>query len=362
MTANVLRLTGLLALAAVLAVGVLFARDPGGPAEAQAVGGPVVLMGIDAEDGGVDGHGPIGVYEDVVSSMLAEVGNGGSGVLVIGGDKDGSDNVTEFWDQIGSDLSLTITYVNSGASITAQSFDGFALLAVVSSEGETSDGGLTQDENDALAGRIGDITTFVNSGGGLLGFSQAELTNPYDYIGGIGSFSVEIDLQYELITPTAEGSAIGITDDLDLCCWHDVYLTFPSFLGVLATQDDSEEDFFGEAAAIGGAQVIILPEGPFGDPTCADEIDNDDDGLIDGEDPDCAAPATATPTPAPTPEPTAAPTATPTAVAEVVELPDTGGSPGGGASDALAWLAAAIGAAAVTASGWWLANRVTRSR
>jgi len=43
----------------------------------------------------------------------------------------------------------------------------------------------------------------------------------YDYIGGIGSFSVEIDLSYELITPTAEGSAIGITDDLDIWIWVD---------------------------------------------------------------------------------------------------------------------------------------------
>ena len=34
-------------------------------------GGPVVLMGIDAEDGGPGGHGPIAVYASVVNDILA---------------------------------------------------------------------------------------------------------------------------------------------------------------------------------------------------------------------------------------------------------------------------------------------------
>lgn len=32
----------------------------GGALPAQAAGGPIILMGIDAEDGGPNGHGPIG--------------------------------------------------------------------------------------------------------------------------------------------------------------------------------------------------------------------------------------------------------------------------------------------------------------
>lgn len=39
-------------------------------------------MGIDAEDGGPGGHGPITTYEDVVNSILSNVTNGGSGILV----------------------------------------------------------------------------------------------------------------------------------------------------------------------------------------------------------------------------------------------------------------------------------------
>src|SRR3972149_9848441 len=69
---------GLIPALAITVAGVLFAGGLARPASA-AVGGPVVLMGIDAEDGGVGGHGPISVYGDVVSRILAEVKNGGPG-------------------------------------------------------------------------------------------------------------------------------------------------------------------------------------------------------------------------------------------------------------------------------------------
>ena len=53
----------------------------------SAAAGPVILMGIDAEDGGPGGHGPITVYENVVTNLLNGVTNMGSGVLVIGAGK-----------------------------------------------------------------------------------------------------------------------------------------------------------------------------------------------------------------------------------------------------------------------------------
>ena len=140
-----------------------------------AVGGPVVLMGIDAEDGGVGGHGPITVYDNIVQSVIANVVNGGSGVLVIGGGKDPSDDVTSFWDQIAADTGLTVTYVNGDTNIAAQSFAGFAMIAVVSGEEETSSGGLTQAENDALAARVGDgdADAAAAVGVGVMGGAQS---------------------------------------------------------------------------------------------------------------------------------------------------------------------------------------------
>ncbi|MCG3126798.1 MAG: hypothetical protein CHACPFDD_01653 [Phycisphaerae bacterium] len=224
-------------------------------------GGPVVLMGIDAEDGGVGGHGPISVYVDVVNSILSTASNGGAGILVLGGGKDNvtPDHVTEFWDEIASQTGVPVTYAN-GIELLNQSFNGFKMLAVVSDENETSSGGLTQAENDTLGSRFQDFAAFVNNGGGLLGFSS-NFPNPVPYLDALGAFTVETNLDYDDITPTAEGLAIGITDDLDVCCWHNHYLTFPDFLKVLAVDATGGGEGPEVAAAIGGQDVTVSVAG-----------------------------------------------------------------------------------------------------
>ena len=69
----------------------------------------------------------------------------------------------------------------------------------------------------------------------------------------------------------------------------------------------------------------------------------------------------ATPTPTPTATPTPSPT--PTAVAEVVQLPTTGGTPSDGGSSILPWLAAIAGAIALIGSGSaWFAYQRRRVR
>jgi hypothetical protein len=73
-------------------------------------------------------------------------------------------------------------------------------------------------------------------------------------VGSIGTFSFFPPTSYSAITPTAEGLSIGITNSLDVCCWHDEYQSFPSFLDVLATNDANARP-----AAIGGSPVIIAP-------------------------------------------------------------------------------------------------------
>lgn len=224
--------------------------------------GPLVLMGIDAEDGGPGGHGPIAVWENIVGSIINSTTKAGSGVLVIGGGKNITDGVTRYWDTISFDTSIPVTYVNGAAAIATQSFSSFSLLAVSSSIYVTS-GGLTEEENLALNTRKTDIANFVNSGGGLLGFSQGGLTTQYAYLGAIGAFTVTNNLLYGDIAPTAAGLAIGITDALSVNYWHDVYGTFPSFLQILATDNTPSDRGYGRPAAIGGAQVII----PTGDPT-----------------------------------------------------------------------------------------------
>jgi hypothetical protein len=216
--------------------------------------GPVVLMGIDAEDGGPNAHGPITVYEAVVSDLLSNSGSPGAGILVVGGGKHAADHVTTFWNQIGSDLGVGVTFVHGAGGIAAlPALSNFKLLAVASSVLETGSGGLTDAENNALTGKAAAIAAFVNNThGGLLGLTQAHLGNPYGYLGGIGAFTFAFPPQFSDITPTPAGLGIGITDALDVCCWHDGYVTYPAFLAVLAVNPAT-----GEASAVGGSQVVI---------------------------------------------------------------------------------------------------------
>ena len=210
-------------------------------------GGPIVLMGIDAEDGGIGGHGPISVYVSVVRDILNHTTNNGNGILVFGGGSDPRGYIHSFWDAIGNQTGQTVTYASN---ISTVNFNGYKMLAVASDEYNTP-GGLTQQENNYLGGRQGDIAAFINAGGGLIGLSS-DFTNPYAYLSGIGSFSVRTNLSYDNINPTTDGTAIGITNSLDICCWHDEYTNFPSFLKVLATNPSD-----GKAAVIGGAKVVV---------------------------------------------------------------------------------------------------------
>lgn len=237
-------------------------------------GGPVILTGIDAEDGGIGGHGPIRIYVDVVESVLEQVTNDENGILVVGETAiDTPNEVTEFWDEIGNQVGETVTYTGGPNGIRQQEFDSFAMVSVVSAEGamggpSPSGGvaeaeGLTDLENEALIDRSEDIAAFVNGGGGLVGSSQGyidppELTTPWGYIGELGDFETEVGLSYEQIEPTDSGSEVGITTDLNVCCWHDVFHTFPDFLDVLAVHDDDDEPQYGEPAALGG--TLVLPD------------------------------------------------------------------------------------------------------
>lgn len=215
--------------------------------------GPVILMGIDAEDGGPGAHGAISVYQTLVNNLLGGVSNGGANVLVLGSN---GGNVASFWSALDVGIAASVTMGNS-ALIGTQSFAGFAAIAIVSDIFNTGSGGMTAAQNTALATRQADIAAFVNAGGGLLGFSSQFGASSYNYVGGLGTFTFNTPSQYSDVTATAEGIALGISNtNLDVCCWHQTFTTYPSFLNVLATGPG------GAAAAIGGASVSIsqVPE------------------------------------------------------------------------------------------------------
>lgn len=214
---------------------------------ARASGGPVVLTGIDAEDCGPNGHGPIQNYAQLVNSILGNTANGGDGILVIGANTSGTNSPQSFWNAIGSGTGEAITFGDA-----TDSFAGFQMIAVVGSAPETC-GGLTATQNSALISRQADVANFINSGGGLLGNTQSNFASAdqYAYIGGLGTFASQ-SAGYSNIDPTPDGLAVGITDALDLCCWHNVFTQFPSFLTPLAFRAGTQQ-----VAAIGGAQVTI---------------------------------------------------------------------------------------------------------
>lgn len=216
--------------------------------------GPMVLMGIDAEDFNISmgGHGGTAPYESIIlNGLLPDVTNGGVGVLVIGGGKDPNDDVTRFWTEVVGNVGIPLTFVNGATNIQKQSFRNFAIIAIASALPQTPSGGLTDAENNALTFRAPEFARFVNGGGGVLGTAQAGLASPYGYLGP-DFFTYDFPPQFQEITPTAAGLALGITNVFDTCCWHDEYTEFPAFFEVLATNDDT-----GEACAIGSDAVVI---------------------------------------------------------------------------------------------------------
>jgi hypothetical protein len=221
------------------------------PAGAQG-SGAVVIMGIDAEEGGADGHGPITSYEQVVSAVQSSVTNGNTGIAVMGGGT-GTD-VEDFWNTISADLGIPVTYFVGADAIANADIADFAIVAISSSIFQTGSGGINDEDNDVLTARAFELVDLVNGGGGLIGFSQDGLATQYAYMGDFGTFVGQGVPQYDMITPTPEGEAVGITDAAfdGVCCWHDEFTEWPSFLQVLATNEES-----GEVAALGGFNVAI---------------------------------------------------------------------------------------------------------
>ena len=243
------------ALAAVIVLACVWLTGTG-TGTGQTGGGPVVLMAIDAEDGAVGEHGDPAIYANLLENMLGNVANGGSNILVIGGGKMNlilTDQVTAFWNAVDAALTTaTITYVNGPANIASASFAGYAMLAVVSSFNQSPDGGLTDDEEAALTARADEIGDFVNAGGGVFGLTQVGFPQPYLYLGGVGAIGVQAVTDFEEIDPTPAGLEIGVTDALDVCCWHEDFTSWPEFLQILATDAET-----GEAAALGGSRVCV---------------------------------------------------------------------------------------------------------
>jgi len=295
-----------LALALVLALGlaltVFLARDSGGTVQAQAIGGPVFVSGDDAEDH-CEATDCGGLYAAVLSAAVDLSASPGSGIAAIGIDPEVSDEdnapALESWnDPSNGGPDVAITWVN-GSDISTVDFANFDVIFVPSNEDDDQEVGIDNGELELLNAREADIVDFVNTlGGGLIALTEADADPSLAF--GFLPIALEFEnVEYFDVEPTAailDLAPAATADNMSHDAWHNVW-TGPagySGLDVLATAviPDEEErpDLDGLPSILGGAQVLLLPEGPFGDDTCSDELDNDADTLTDAADPDCAPP------------------------------------------------------------------------
>ena len=227
-------------------------------------GGPVFLTGDDADD-----HGNEATYAGIFDQIMANVSNGQTGILAIG-TSFGSD-VSDWIETVSANMisPQAVSYV-SGAGISSVNFNNYAILFIPSDEADIPFGdGISQAENTLLVARAGAIATFINSGGGLFGNTQGTLTDAYGYLASVGSFTVTIVPSsgqipgttelFDNVSATSEGSALGITAlNLDHCCFHNVFNTYPSFMLELATANEPNGPLVdGESTIIGGVGICV---------------------------------------------------------------------------------------------------------
>lgn len=215
--------------------------------------GPVILVGLDTEYGHRpvnSTHGTIDTWANIIKTgLLNKVTNGNSDILVIGGGKNTSDMITDFWTQIGAHptVARNVVFVNGTTPIKYVPFNNFAMIAVANTADGT--GKLTPLELFEISKRRDEVAAFVCGGGAVFG-SANDVSPAYGYITGVGNITTA-NMDYGDITATAAGNAVSISNtNVDSGPWHTTFTSFPPFLQVLATDAQT-----GKIAAIGGASV-----------------------------------------------------------------------------------------------------------
>ncbi|AXR78030.1 hypothetical protein [Natrarchaeobaculum sulfurireducens] len=228
--------------------------------EGQVTGGPMILMGLDSElTPGSSNHGPPEEHAKMVESILDSVTNDGEGILVLGGNPDSNPNIVDYWEgDVGNDprVDEPVTFVNESDDIRDVDFEGYAMIGIVSSTGQISNG-LVDSENQALIDRQNDIAEFVNNGGGLLGKTQDGLNDSWDYVSEIADID-PIETGFSSVDVTAAGEELGLTQSgMDgWCCYHESFEedSIPDFLDVLIRNAQRSDR---PPAAVGGDRVVI---------------------------------------------------------------------------------------------------------
>jgi cysteine-rich repeat protein len=254
---------------------------PSGPPR----GGFVVVTGDDADDlWHCEEKRCGGLYPSLFRAALARSRSGGTGILAVGVNGGQALAAFDSWnDSRHGGPAARVTHVRSTEDISRVDFTRFALVYLPSAERHTL-GGLTEKQIAALNERQPDLARFVNvRGGSLIALTQAEVP------GGWGFLPIPLetsDVSFDVAEPTAELREFSPTItafELSHKSFHNVFTGPSGYSGlrVLAFNNETNNPHVGKPVMLGGSAVILSAE------NCADGLDNDGDGAVDGQDTDC---------------------------------------------------------------------------
>lgn len=248
-------------------------------------GGFVVVTGDDADDlWHCEQNRCGGLYPSLFRAALDRSRSGGNGILAIGVNGGQALATFDSWNSpTHGGPGARVTHVRSLQDISRVDFTRFAFVYLPSAEKHTL-GGLTVQQIAELNKRQPDLARFVNDkGGSLIALTQAEVP------GGWGFLPLPLttaDISFDVAEPTAELREFSPSlsaFELSHKSFHNVFTGPDGFSGlrVLAYNGEVYNPQSGKPVMLGGSAVILTAE------NCADGIDNDGDGAVDGQDTDC---------------------------------------------------------------------------
>ncbi|MBR9976723.1 MAG: T9SS type A sorting domain-containing protein [Bacteroidetes bacterium] len=228
------------------------------PHSAFSQGGPVLVMGIDAEEGGANGHGPLTAYRSIVDGLLAHTSNNATTDVLVVGVKSGGP-VLNFWWNLTNLTPVISRQFIQGSQINTVDFNDYKLVVVVT-DFQNVLSGLTAAENFYLRNRADDLRAFINCGGGVLGFTgpmNSTYSNWYDYLDfpGLGQTAFSYQGNYTNIAISNPGASAFNSDvvtgfsalvSAPNAIFHNTYSSFPPALStVLVRSSDNTTAAFG---------------------------------------------------------------------------------------------------------------------
>lgn len=226
--------------------------------------GKIYISGQDSDD---SGHVSTAFGAQLLSFINTGNTNGGSNILILGGDTSGTSRSSINSWNLGA---ITLTQAADATAIAAVNLSAFAGILIPSAANQTG-GGISQAELNAINARSADIATFVNGGGNLLAFTEAGLTGAFGWF-PLGALSIT-NASYGAVAQTPALAAAGFTAtnaELAGDLFHNVFTGPAGFFGlsVLATDNVAGSATFGQAAILGGGTTTQICSTP----PCSTEI------------------------------------------------------------------------------------------